>query len=96
MRRTIILAKSVLLLVDFSFVKIENPGIYYGLTLHLSPQQDLYYGFQAAIAGFKVHIHNQGEPPLIRENGFAVMPGTSTFVAVTIKQVRSTETFRVI
>jgi hypothetical protein len=70
-------------------MKIENPGVEFGLKLHLSPQQDLYYGFAAEIAGFKVHIHKQDEAPLIKENGFAVMPGTSTFVAVTIKQVRS-------
>ena len=78
-------------MTEFSFKKVENPGLDYGLTLRLSPQQDLYYGFAGELAGFRVHLHNKGEPPLVKENGFAVMPGTSTFVAVTMQQVRNIE-----
>lgn len=71
-----------------SFARVQNPGDDFGLTLTLSAEQDKYYGINSVIAGFKVHIHNQNEPPLVKENGFAVMPGTCTFVAVTKKKVR--------
>ena len=71
-----------------SFARIQNPGEDSGLKLELNTQQDQYYGQESTIAGFKIHIHGQNEPPLVKENGFAVMPGTCTFVAVTKTKVR--------
>ena len=71
-----------------SLGRIQNSGEYSGLSLSLNVQQEAYYGSYSTIAGFKVHIHNKNEPPLVDENGFAVMPGTCTFVAVTKTKVR--------
>ena len=71
-----------------SFARIQNPGENSGLTLGLDIQQDQYFGKLSTIAGFKIHIHDQNEPPLVKENGFAVMPGACTFVAVTKTKVR--------
>ena len=80
---------SIILCLDSvdSFARIQNPGEDSGLKLELNTQQDQYYGQQSTIAGFKIHIHGQNEPPLVKENGFAVMPGTCTFVAVTKTKV---------
>ena len=71
-----------------SLGRIQNSGEYSGLRLALNAQQEQYYGNYSKIAGFKVHVHNKNEPPLVEENGFAVMPGTCTFVAVTKTKVR--------
>ena len=51
----------------------------YALRLSLSVQQDQYYGSLRDSSGFKVMVHDQEEPPLINELGFAIQPGTHTF-----------------
>ena len=39
-------------------------------------------------AGLKILIHHHETPPMVEELGFAVEPGTSTFVAVGKEKVR--------
>ena len=75
-------------LASSSLGRIQNSGEHSGLHMVLNAQQEQYYGSYSTIAGFKVHVHNKNEPPLVEENGFAVMPGTCTFVAVTKTKVR--------
>ena len=67
---------------------IHNPGRNHGLTLDLTVEQEKYYGMATMEAGFKVHVHGQQEWPLVADHGFAVMPGTATFVAISRKKVQ--------
>ena len=60
-------------------LKVQRAGVDYGLRLSLSVQQDQYYGSLRDSSGFKVMVHDQEEPPLINELGFAIQPGTHTF-----------------
>ena len=60
-------------------LKVQRAGVDYALRLSLSVQQDQYYGSLRDSSGFKVMVHDQEEPPLINELGFAIQPGTHTF-----------------
>ena len=55
----------------------------------MSVQQDKYFGIRPLEAGFKVKVHDENEVPLANEHGFAVMPGTATFVALKVTKVLS-------
>lgn len=48
-----------------------------------------YYKPLAPTIGFKVLIHEENELPLVEGNGFAVMPGVATFVAIKKNKVKS-------
>lgn len=54
----------------------------FALRLQLNVQQDQYYGSLRDSAGFKVMVHDQDEPALINELGFAIQPGTHTFCSL--------------
>jgi len=69
-------------------LKVNNAGAKFGLRLLLSIEQDEYSGLVTRQAGLKVLIHHPQTPPIVEELGFAVGPGTSTFVAIQ-KQVVS-------
>ena len=60
-------------------LRVQRAGVDYALRLSLSVQQDQYYGSLRDSSGFKVMVHDQEEPPLINELGFAIQPGTHTF-----------------
>ena len=67
---------------DYELLKVHRAGVDFGLRLQLNVQQDQYYGIMRDSSGFKVMIHDQDEPPLINELGFAIHPGMHTFCAV--------------
>ena len=69
-------------------LKVQRAGVDYGLRLQLSVQQDQYYGSLRDSSGFKVMVHEQEEPPLINELGFAIQPGTHTFCGLRKEVVR--------
>ena len=49
-----------------------------------------YFNDEVAPAiGLKILIHDQNELPLVKENGFAVMPGATTFVSMRKRKVRN-------
>ena len=63
-------------------LKVHRAGVDFGLRLQLYVQQDQYYGILRDSSGFKVMVHDQDEPPLINELGFAIHPGMHTFCGV--------------
>ncbi|XP_068686049.1 acid-sensing ion channel 1-like [Montipora foliosa] len=72
-------------------LKVNNAGAKFGLNLLLDIEQDEYFGLVTKQAGLKVLIHHPQTPPMVDELGFAVAPGTSTFVAVQKRIVRTLE-----
>ena len=71
-------------------LRVQRAGVDYGLRLSLSVQQDQYYGSLRDSSGFKVMVHDQEEPPLINELGFAIQPGTHTFCGLRKEVVSNT------
>ena len=63
-------------------LKVNRAGVDFALRLQLNVQQDQYYGSLRDSAGFKVMIHDQDEPAMINELGFAIQPGTHTFCSL--------------
>lgn len=61
---------------------MKQAGSDRGLHLILNVKQREYYGITSYLAGLKVLIHDQQTLPLVSRLGFAVSPGTSTFVAL--------------
>ena len=68
--------------LDHELLKVHRAGVDFGLRLQLNVQQDQYYGILRDSSGFKVMIHDQDEPPLINELGFAIHPGMHTFCGI--------------
>ena len=66
---------------------MKQGGSNRGLHLILNVGQDEYYGTTSYVAGLKVLVHDQQTLPLVSQLGFAVSPGTSTFVAIKKIQV---------
>lgn len=71
---------------NYTLHDITSPGETNGLLLTLNVQTDEYLEKTSSI-GVKVQIHDQDEPILIREKGFAVMPGRKALVSVKKKEV---------
>ena len=67
---------------------IVSPGEKFGLAMTLNAEIDEYDSRLAEDVGFKVLVHEKNEHPLVEGNGFATMPGVSTFVAVKENKVR--------
>ncbi|XP_065666594.1 acid-sensing ion channel 1C isoform X1 [Hydra vulgaris] len=67
---------------EYPLLKVHRAGVDFGLRLQLNVQQDQYYGILRDSSGFKVMIHDQNEPPLINELGFAIHPGMHTFCSI--------------
>ena len=66
-----------------------SAGDSYGLNINLNVELEEYFNDEVAPAiGFKILIHEQNELPLVKENGFAVMPGATTFVSMKERKVR--------
>ncbi|XP_022785082.1 acid-sensing ion channel 2-like [Stylophora pistillata] len=63
-------------------LQVKQAGSDRGLHLILNVKQREYYGITSYLAGLKVLIHDQQTLPLVSRLGFAVSPGTSTFVAL--------------
>ncbi|XP_028396780.1 acid-sensing ion channel 2-like [Dendronephthya gigantea] len=63
-------------------LKVNRAGVDFALRLQLNVQQDQYYGSLRDSAGFKVMVHDQAEPAMINELGFAIQPGTHTFCSL--------------
>lgn len=63
-------------------LSVHRAGVDFALRLQLNVQQDQYYGFLRDSAGFKVMVHDQDEPAMINELGFAIQPGTHTFCSL--------------
>lgn len=63
-------------------LKVHRAGVDFALRLQLNVQQDQYYGSLRDSAGFKVMVHDQDEPAMINELGFAIQPGTHTFCSL--------------
>ena len=63
-------------------LKVNRAGVDFALKLQLNVQQDQYYGSLRDSAGFKVMVHDQDEPAMINELGFAIQPGTHTFCSL--------------
>jgi hypothetical protein len=67
---------------------IVSPGEKFGLAMTLNAEINEYDSRLAEDVGFKVLVHEKNEHPLVEGNGFATMPGVSTFVAVKENKVR--------
>ena len=67
---------------------VDSPGDKFGLKLTMSVEQDEYIGSDTFSAGLKIRIHNQDEPPLVSSLGFAAMPGSHVFAAISKQRVR--------
>ena len=73
-------------LPNFTEESVSSPGASNGLELTLNVQ--VYeYNLTALAIGLKVRVHDQIEPALTSDLGFAVMPGAKAFVSVTKKRV---------
>ncbi|XP_063686940.1 acid-sensing ion channel 3-like isoform X2 [Bolinopsis microptera] len=64
---------------------MSRTGALYGLSLRLHVAQDDYFETQD-VAGFKVLLHNSYEPPMIEEYGFALRPGSETYVRIRLQK----------
>ena len=65
---------------------VTKPGESSGLRLLLDVQVYDYLDSTPA-TGLKVRVHDQLEPPLIEEFGFAAVPGNKALVSITKKKV---------
>lgn len=65
---------------------MSRTGALYGLSLRLHVAQDDYFDTQD-VAGFKVLLHNWYEPPMIEEYGFALRPGSESYVRIRLQKV---------
>ena len=67
----------------------SQPGSGFGLGLRLQVQSEEYILLpnQEYSVGWKILIHDQDEMPLVADYGFALSPGTHTFVALTKRKV---------
>ncbi len=54
----------------------------------LDTELDEYDSKTAEAVGFKVLVHEKNELPLVEGNGFSIMPGVTTFVAIKKHKVR--------
>ncbi|KAL5251585.1 hypothetical protein ACHWQZ_G017078 [Mnemiopsis leidyi] len=68
---------------------MSRTGALYGLSLRLHVAQDDYFETQD-VAGFKVLLHNSYEPPMIEEYGFALRPGSETYVRIRLQKYKDT------
>ena len=69
---------------------IGAPGSQSGLQLRLNIEQYEYMKGPNTGAGIKLHLHDQGDVALVRDQGIAVAPGTHGFVAVDLLKVKLT------
>ena len=53
-----------------------------GLRPHLNIEQYEYMKGPNSGAGLKLQVHNPDEPPLVRDQGIAIPPGSQAFVAI--------------
>lgn len=77
--------------VGHRILKVNRAGVDFALRLQLNVQQDQYYGSLRDSAGFKVMVHDQEEPAMINELGFAIQPGSHTFCS--LKKIVVSEIF---
>lgn len=72
----------------------SQPGSRFGLALRLVVQSDEYILMPTHefSVGWKILIHDQKELPLVADYGFALSPGTNTFVALMKRKVRKSIT----
>lgn len=63
-------------------LKVDGSGSNFGLKLTMSVEQEDYFGYDSFSAGLRIRIHDQGEPPLVRNLGIAVMPGSHVFAGI--------------
>ena len=66
-----------------------QPGSSFGLGMRLTVQSDDYVLMptQEFSAGWKIFVHDQRELPLVADYGFALSPGTHTFVGLVKRKV---------
>lgn len=68
---------------------MKSPGAEYGLHMSLNTEAYEYSNYNYYMAlGFKILVHERNEIPLIDANGFAIMPGVLTLVAIRKSKVR--------
>ena len=65
----------------------SGPGDKYGLRLIMSVEQKEYNGRLSFSSGLRILVHNQSEPPLTRDFGFAVMPRSHVYAAISKHRV---------
>ena len=65
-----------------------------GVTVMLFADTPQYFMTSAFFEGWKVLVHHPEDFPAVKEKGFAVSPGTETFVAVDAFDVISTDDIR--
>ena len=65
------------------------PGLHMGLTVLLDVQEDEYYFTGPQSVGFKALMHPATEIPELVEFGFALQPGTESFVAVDPEMIQA-------
>jgi len=68
-------------------LNMTRTGALYGLSLRLHVAQDDYFQTQD-VAGFKVLLHNSYEPPMVEEYGFALRPGSETYVRIRLSKFK--------
>ena len=66
---------------------IATSGSQSGLQLRLNIEQYEYMKGPNTGAGIKLHLHDQGDIALVKDQGIAVAPGTHGFVAVDLLKV---------
>ena len=69
-------------------MEVSSPGNKFGLQLTMSVEQEEYMGHDTFSAGLKIRVHNQNDPPLVSNFGFAAMPGSHVFAAISRKRVK--------
>ena len=65
-------------------------GVQLGLNVMLFADIGKYYLPSSYFEGFKVLVHHPEDYPAVKEKGFAVGPGTETFIAVDAQGVKLT------
>ena len=80
---------------DSDVLTASQPGSGFGLSLRLVVQSDEYILMptQESSVGWKILIHDQEELPLVSNYGFALSPGTHTFVALMKQKVRKSNKY---
>ena len=60
--------------------KVKRTGTDYGATFTININQSEYFETQES-AGIKVMLHHYKEPPLIKEYGLAIPPGSEAYIS---------------
>ena len=72
---------------ESEILRVNSAGDSFGLKLTMSVEQEEYLGHDTPSAGLKMRVHNQDELPFVSNLGFALMPGSHVFAAISKTRV---------